>query len=62
MFQLLEICDIGNLASQGSQNQWQKLRKDVTRIVDYVNDNGGWNVTGYFKSGLSDIYDRLPYR
>ena len=59
MFQLLEIYEIGNLASHGSQIQLQNLRNAETRVVDYVNENGGWNVAGYFKSGLSDIYNTL---
>ena len=48
------FCEMGTLALPASQVQLQNLRNAVAQVVNFVNDNGGWNVTGFFKSGVSE--------
>ena len=48
------FCSAGTLALPSTDINLQRLKECVRNITQYVNDNGGWLMTGYFKSGLSD--------
>ena len=48
------FCCVGTLALPAADIQLPNLRNAVRNIQRHVNDNGGWVVTGFFKSGMSD--------
>ena len=48
------FCSTGTLALPATDIVVHRLRQCVRNIQQYVNDNGGWLVTGYYKSGLSE--------
>ena len=48
------FCNSGTLALPASEINITELRACVGRVQIFVNDNGGWSVTGFFKCGQSD--------
>ena len=48
------FCSNDVLRLPASSVELNLLRESMTRVTAYVNDNGGWRISGYSKSSVSD--------